>query len=308
MACQDGIQDPGDGRLDPSGPGVWRAAGVGAHSSWPALGVLAAAVLMAWWFLAAMAGAVAEAGGSAAALGPGMEVIALYLPAEPGSVAARLANLCLSAGDPQFIAAWPRPVRFLALCVMWMAMAMAMMLPMAAPMAGRPAAAAGGRDDAGLGALFAVAGYLAVWLLAAPAFAAVQYGVELASGQDAVVPLQGVAAGSILLGAGLYQFSRPRRICLDRCRGSMPARLAAAGAAPWHLFRTGTREAMWSLGCYWSLMLVVLVTGSMNVLWMLALTVFAFLEITGRGRVTSALGGTIVALWGAALVAGALVA
>jgi hypothetical protein len=52
---------------------------------------------IAWWFLLSMAGAVAELSGSARPLGPGMALIAEFLPVDAGSFAATIADLCLSA-------------------------------------------------------------------------------------------------------------------------------------------------------------------------------------------------------------------
>lgn len=311
MAYQHGTPDPHNGRFDPLAPAGRLAASDGVRPVWPVLTLLVAATLLAWWFLASMAGSVAEANGSGAALGPGMSLIAAYLPVDPGSMAARLANLCLSAGDPELMAAFPGMLRFFALFAMWVAMGTAMMLPMAAPMVRSYAAFGGGhalRGETVVRPVFLVAGYLVLWVAAALGFAAVQYGVALIPGQQVITPLRGIAAGSILLIAGFYQFSSPKHACLEKCRTPVATLSAHSLGRPWDLFRFGIEEGIWSFGCYWALMLVMLVTGSMNVLWMLALTLFTFLEKTSRGRVTSQLGGTIVALWGAALIAGAFIA
>jgi predicted metal-binding membrane protein len=53
------------------------------------------------------------------------------------------------------------------------------------------------------------------------------------------------------------------------------------------VFRLGVEQGLWCLGCCWALMLIMLAVGSMNVIWMAALTLFTFLEKTGSGRVTS---------------------
>lgn len=307
MTYQQGSPDPLHGRLGQIVP----AAALAVGPAWAALTVLAAATLMAWWFLASMAGSVAEANGSGAALGPGMALIVRYLPVDPGSMAARLANLCISSGNPEVAAAFGGLLRFLALFAMWVAMGIAMMLPMAVPMIRAHAEIAGNpvRRGKAVGHPIALgAGYLALWVVAALAFAAVQYGMALTPGQQLIAPLSGIAGGSILVIAGLYQFSRPKHACLDKCRRPFVTLSTDHRRTPWGFFRLGVEQAGSSLGCYWALMLLMLVTGSMNLLWMLALTLFTFLEKTSRGRVTSQLGGTIVALWGAALVIGAFIA
>jgi predicted metal-binding membrane protein len=68
------------------------------------------------------------------------------------------------------------------------------------------------------------------------------------------------------------------------------------------VFRLGMEQGVWCLGCCWALMLIMLAVGSMNVIWMAALTVFAFLEKTGRARDKSQIGGAIVGLWGVVLM------
>jgi predicted metal-binding membrane protein len=68
------------------------------------------------------------------------------------------------------------------------------------------------------------------------------------------------------------------------------------------VFKLGMEQGVWCLGCCWALMLIMLAVGSMNVIWMAALTLFAFLEKTGSGRVTSRIVGAIVGLWGVVLI------
>lgn len=301
--------DPLDGRfdrLDRSGRMIARLA---RRPLWPVLAMVVLTAGAAWWFVMGMAGSVAQFQGTAHPLGPGMSLISPYLPFEPGSFAATIAALCLSgdagiglAGDPVLSTA-------LALYVMWFAMAAAMMLPTAAPMIRTYAeiadtAAARGEPVVHPGIL--TAGYLFVWALAAIGFTSVQLAIVQIGNVSATGPVQGVIAGGILIGAGLYQFTSLKHACLTKCRNPFTTLFARWKTTVGGVFRLGVEQGVWCLGCCWALMLIMLAVGSMNVVWMAALTVFAFLEKTESGRVTTKAGGAIVCIWGAVLVWAAL--
>ncbi|MDZ7603657.1 MAG: DUF2182 domain-containing protein [Hoeflea sp.] len=147
---------------------------------------------------------------------------------------------------------------------------------------------------------------MTVWALAAVLFTLVQIGISSLSGASLTAPVQGVVAGLILLGAGAYQFTALKEACLNKCRNPFTTLFSRWQTSTSGVFRLGMEQGLWCLGCCWALMLIMLAVGSMNVVWMAALTVFTFLEKTGAGRVTTRAGGAIVALWGAALIWAAL--
>ncbi|MEQ8481469.1 MAG: DUF2182 domain-containing protein [Hoeflea sp.] len=275
---------------------------------WPVFAMVAVTAALAWWFLLTMAGSVATLSGSARTLGPGMEVISQYLPVDTGSFFARIAALCLSADAGALAAVNPDGLAlFPALAAMWFAMAAAMMLPTAAPMIRtycEIADTAAVRGAPVVHPLMLTAGYLAVWSLAALLFAALHLALSAIAGTGGAAPLQGAVAGAILVVAGLYQFSSLKEACLRKCRNPFTTLFARWQTRAAGVFRLGMEQGLWCLGCCWALMLIMLAVGSMNVIWMAALTLFAFLEKTGSGRVTSRIVGAIVTLWGAALIIG----
>jgi predicted metal-binding membrane protein len=61
-------------------------------------------------------------------------------------------------------------------------------------------------------------------------------------------------------------------------------------------------QGLYCLGCCWALMLVMLVVGTMNLAWMAFFTLFAIVEKSGQGRVTSTLSGGILLAWGGILL------
>ena len=238
-----------------------------------------------------------------------MSLIARFLPVDPGSFAATIADLCLSGDAGVVLSGRSVATVALALFVMWFAMSAAMMLPSAAPMIrtyAEIADTAAARGEPVVHPAVLTAGYLFVWALAAVGFTAIQLAIGHITGMQATGPVKGVIAGIILLGAGLYQFTALKQACLTKCRNPFTTLFARWKSSVGGVFRLGMEQGMWCLGCCWALMLIMLAVGSMNVIWMAALTLFTFLEKTRAGRVTTKAGGAIISVWGAALIWSAL--
>ncbi|MGJ8572865.1 MAG: DUF2182 domain-containing protein [Hoeflea sp.] len=301
--------DPLEGgfdQLDRSGRMIARLA---RRPVWPVLAMVLLIAGIAWWFLMSMAGSIIEIQGTPRPLGPGMSLISRFLPVEPGSFAATIADLCLSADSGLVLTSGSFPALAMALFVMWFAMSAAMMLPTAAPMIrtyAEIADTAAARGEPVVHPAVLTAGYLSVWAVAAFGFTSVQLTIAQMSGTSATSPVKGVIAGLILLGAGLYQFTPLKQACLKKCRNPFTTLFARWKSSVRGIFRLGMEQGVWCLGCCWALMLIMLAVGSMNVVWMAALTLFTFLEKTGAGLVTTKAGGAIISLWGAALIWSAL--
>lgn len=301
--------DPLDGRFDQLDRSGRVIAGLARRPMWPVLAMVLLTAGLAWWFLMSMAGSIVELQGTARPLGPGMSLISRFLPVEPGTFAATIADLCLSADSGLLLSGGSFPALAIALFLMWLAMSAAMMLPTAAPMIrtyAEIADTAAARGEPVVHPAVLMAGYLSVWALAAVGFTLVQMGIAQLSGTSATSPTKGVIAGLILLGAGLYQFTALKQACLTKCRNPFTTLFARWKISIGGVFRLGMEQGVWCLGCCWALMLMMLAVGSMNVVWMAALTLFTFLEKTGAGRVTTKAGGAILSVWGAALIWSAL--
>lgn len=260
---------------------------------------LSAAVLLSWAVLAGMARRAAEiappVGGSAG------DAIILSLPALP--VPAFLETfflLCLQPASPAGGQA------FLALTAMWFLMSLAMMLPSAAPMVRtycEIADTAAARGERVVHPSVLVAGYLAVWLAASGAFAALTLILSRAGvAAEIPVPLTGIAAVTALAMAGAYQFSRLKQACLEKCRNPFAVLFANWSVKPARVFRLGMRQGLWCLGCCWALMLVMFAVGLMNLFWMALVGIFAIVEKQVHGAWPTRLAGGILLVWAAALL------
>ena len=174
---------------------------------------------------------------------------------------------------------------------MWVVMMAAMMFPASAPMIlafVRMQARRGASMRQVRTAVF-VAAYLLVWL----GFGSLAY--LLALGFEAVAERSmwlmdngGRVAGVLLIGAGLYQISPLKEVCLSRCRSPLSFMLSYWRDGHLGAFRMGLRHGLYCLGCCWVLFVVLIPIGLMNVAAMAVVTALVFAEkVLPHGRQTS---------------------
>jgi predicted metal-binding membrane protein len=173
-------------------------------------------------------------------------------------------------------------VHLLLLWAMWAVMMAAMMLPSASPVMMLYAAAARRRGEVAGRPLhvFALAtGYVLVWAGFSIAAVVLQ---RVLSTLLVLSPMMQVtsrpAGGIVLIVAGLYQLTPLKWTCLQTCRSPLSFlmerwREGRAGA-----FRMGAEHGVYCVGCCWALMLLLFVGGVMNLLVIVALTLFIAVE------------------------------
>lgn len=112
-------------------------------------------------------------------------------------------------------------------------------------------------------------GYLAVWSVIG--FAAYAVVVALQALVPAGDPNAERVGGALLAAAGLYEMTPLKDLCLRHCRSAMGIvmqyadRLADGHRGP---FRVGLVHGLYCVGCCWSLMVVLVLLGMMNLVWM----------------------------------------
>ena len=166
----------------------------------------------------------------------------------------------------------------------WVVMMAAMMLPSVAPVSRsylRVLRTSRTRGAAPLRVVGLVAGYLLAWA----AYGLVAF--LLTRRLDAVVATSDRArvwaAAAALAVAGFYQFTPLKATCLRHCRSPLSVLLHVGSyTGPLRDVRVGVWHGGYCLGCCWSLMLVLVAVGVMNMVWMAALTVVIFLEKVWR--------------------------
>jgi predicted metal-binding membrane protein len=149
---------------------------------------------------------------------------------------------------------------------------------------------------------FAV-GYLSVWLAFSLAGTAAQWTLDKAGLLSAkMITSDHILAGSLLLYAGVYQWSPLKRACLIHCRA--PQEFLARHWERHGPFGTGLRHGLFCFGCCWMLMALLFVGGAMNLGCMAVISVAILIEKTlPWGIWTSRVIGTMLIAGGAITLA-----
>jgi predicted metal-binding membrane protein len=156
----------------------------------------------------------------------------------------------------------------------WLLMIAAMMLPTTLPLLDAFRRLTAHYPDRTALIARVVAGYVAVWFLFGVAVDAVDTGIHAVAATSGWLTLHGWAVGAgVLALAGLYQFSRLKYACLDRCRSPLSFIMESWKGvdARRESLRLGVRHGLFCIGCCWSLMVVMFVVGAGSIGWMLAL-------------------------------------
>ena len=187
--------------------------------------------------------------------------------------------------------------------IMWAVMMIGMMTPSAAPMillyarVGRHAAVRGRQFAA---SSWFAGGYLLAWVAFSLFATTAQWTVErLALLTPMMAASSSLLGGSILIVAGIYQWTPLKDACLTQCQNPMAFvqrhggfRSDARGA-----LALGLRHGLYCVGCCWALMAILFVGGVMNVLWIAAITIFVLVEkiVTANGIISRIAGAGLIA-------------
>src|SRR5271170_3078923 len=182
----------------------------------------------------------------------------------------------------------------------WLLMTAAMMLPTTLPLLHRFELLVGARPERSQLIALLIAGYLVAWAGFGVAAHLVDTTLHAAARQAGWLAVDGPLIGAAVLAtAGLFQFSRLKYRCLDKCR--TPFSFLAQhwrGTAPRRdALRLGLHHGLYCVGCCWAIMLLMFVVGTGNVGWMLGLgAVMAAEKNAAWGRhLSRPLGGALLA-------------
>ena len=197
---------------------------------------------------------------------------------------------------------------FLLTFVMWAVMMVAMMVPSASPMVLTYGATQRrhheGSQPFGPTTLFLL-GYVAVWVGFSLGATAVQWMLHSAALLSPMMIITNTVLGSsLLIMAGVFQFTRFKQACLNHCRTPFAFFLSEWRDGLGGAFAMGVKHASFCLGCCWFLMALLFVAGVMNLVWVATLSILVLLEkVTPFGSTLSRLMGVFFIAWGVWLVA-----
>jgi predicted metal-binding membrane protein len=197
----------------------------------------------------------------------------LPMPRSDGGMAMDMAD----PGVPEMMATGTGLSGWVLYLVMWGVMMIAMMYPSSVPLvrmyhstlAGRPRHERLARVGAFLGA------YTLLWTAVGIVPLVVNQFTPFAR-----VAGSGVLLGGTLLLLGAYQLSPYKDRCLSHCRTPLGFLLTNSRPGVRGAARMGLEHGWFCLGCCWALFAFMVVVGTMNLVWMAAITVVLSVERT----------------------------
>ena len=194
--------------------------------------------------------------------------------------------------------------------VMWAVMMAAMMTPTAAPMVLLFASVNRRRleqQQPYVSSMVFLSGYLVVWAGFAAGATAGNWALHTHALMSSMMgsSTSAVLGGSLLLAAGIFQWTPLKDVCLSRCRTPWGFIMSYWREGRRGALLMGLRHGTLCVGCCWMLMALLFVLGVMNLVWIAALAAFVLLEKAApMGKMVSRGGGLLLMAWGAWVIFG----
>jgi predicted metal-binding membrane protein len=184
----------------------------------------------------------------------------------------------------------------------WTLMTVAMMLPTTLPLIKLFYRITSRRSDRLILLYLLLVGYLSIWVLFGLLVHLGDWLLHRLVAQSPWLSTNSWLIGaSILILAGIYQFTPLKYHCLEKCRSPLSFIMERWSGRDERRqsFRLGIDHGLFCLGCCWSLMLLMFGVGSGNLGWMLGLaTVMVIEKNLSWGRHLSQGLGIILVIWG----------
>jgi predicted metal-binding membrane protein len=193
--------------------------------------------------------------------------------------------------------------------MMWVVMMVAMMTPSALPVILMYQSINTTRQTENKGTsstwLFLL-GYLVTWSGFSAAATLGQWALHNAA---LLTPMMASASpllgGALLVAAGVYQFTPLKDACLSHCRTPMGFLMAEWREGKRGALVMGMRHGLYCVGCCWLMMALLFVGGVMNLVWVALIAAYILVEKVVPARVwLSRISGIAAIAWGLWLVAG----
>ena len=144
--------------------------------------------------------------------------------------------------------------------------------------------------------------YFLLWTLFSIAAVSLQYILHNAN----IVDMMGIIknnniAASLILFAGIYQFTNLKNICLEKCSNPLSFIMGTKINGMGSIVKIGLSNGIFCIGCCWVLMLLLFVNGVMNLLWVLIITIAVLAEKIFPCNIISKLFGVGLISWGCLL-------
>lgn len=171
---------------------------------------------------------------------------------------------------------------FFMLFVMWAVMMIAMMTPSVLPMVSMYVTVTHNKkskSQAYTPTIIFLCGYLIAWIFFSIVISIAQYPLHVVGLLNPMMDSRSyLLSGSILVLAGMYQWTPWKDACLEQCRSPLHYLMTCWREGHWGAISMGIHHGAYCVGCCWALMAVMFAVGVMNVLWMIVIAFFVLAE------------------------------
>ena len=198
-------------------------------------------------------------------------------------------------------------IDFILLFLMWLVMMIAMMTPSVSPLILVFATINRERkqqDHPFVNVALLMAGYFLVWAVFSLAATSLQWLLqEISLLSPDMKSTSKIFGGIILITSGIFQFTPLKQTCLAHCRTPLNFVLQHWKEGKQGALRMGIENGFYCLGCCWMLMVLLFVTGIMNLLWVSIIALFVLVEkILSQLKWIPYLAGSVLILYGILLL------
>jgi predicted metal-binding membrane protein len=193
-------------------------------------------------------------------------------------------------------------VDFVLLFLMWFVMMIAMMTPSVAPLVliftsinrkrrqqQNPFVSSG----------YLLSGYFLVWAAFSLFATILQWLLQHVSLLNPeMITTSKILGGIIFILAGVFQFTPLKNTCLNTCRSPMGFIQQYWKDGKSGALRMGIQNGIYCLGCCWILMILLFVSGIMNILWIAIISLFVLVEKVLLAKVISFIAGLALIAYG----------
>ena len=126
---------------------------------------------------------------------------------------------------------------------------------------------------------YLLSGYFLVWAAFSVFATLLQWLLQqVALLNPEMVTTSKVLGGILLITAGMFQFTSLKRTCLRNCRSPMGFIHQHWKNGKGGALRMGIQNGIYCMGCCWILMILLFVSGIMNILWIAVISLFVLIE------------------------------
>ena len=194
-------------------------------------------------------------------------------------------------------------VDFVLLFLMWLVMMIAMMTPSVAPLIllfTKVNRQRREQQNPFVNTSYLFIGYFVVWGGFSLIATLLQWLLQQVSWLNPDMIITNKIAGSIILvAAGVFQFTPLKQTCLSFCKSPLEFIFKHWKEGKKGAIKMGIKNGVYCVGCCWVLMVLLFVSGVMNILWVALISLFVLIEkVSAKSKWVSFAAGSLLIIYG----------